>query len=432
MTSAQAQIPLFGRDSNSSEKLPWLRQMILSANPLKSDRHENALIEVILDAVYGEKCDDSSRRLLLAAGFDLLVAAEYYRSVAHLGWLYCPVPACDPLLLYPYVSVCPRCVLKQRFEHQKANKPKSGSIGATTSRLLSLYLQSLLRKKKLSVQVLKGREPVDVIFLDSSTAPKTAFFAEVKAAPLVTLPLAAVSQQLTMEQENRTQAVEHRVADFSNLFGSTIGILVPHYDDARSAWTAKVFPIGTKNGKRHTGWSYEGLLRLIKEDSVFVRDYFSFWEAAFQSYEEQDRDEEVYWFTNACGQPSPRPSNWPRRRGGSSGYESISDSKTSAGMDRTDDLKKATYQVLKIGAEGKPSAGYSYKVGIVSNIHAVRHFDEYLGSLIDIIWTRDETGTVRRARDLLPDTELFNLYDGVVTLTKTWTRDEWMGGVFDF
>ena len=42
-------------------------------------------------------------------------------------------------------------------------------------------------------------------------------------------------------------------------------------------------------------------------------------------------------------------------------------------MDRTDDIKKGIYQVLKLGSEGKPqSTKWNYKVGIISNIHPVR------------------------------------------------------------
>ncbi|NJL56988.1 hypothetical protein HC928_18925 [bacterium] len=99
-------------------------------------------------------------------------------------------------------------------------------------------------------------------------------------------------------------------------------------------------------------------------------------------------------------------------------------------MDRTDDIKKATYQVLKLGAEGKPSQEYNYLVGILSNIHAVRHFDEYLNALKDIVWARDTTGTITRAGQLSPETSLFNLFDGIVTLTSITTRDPWVKTTF--
>ena len=172
------------------------------------------------------------------------------------------------------------------------------------------------------------------------------------------------------------------------------------------------------------------MVNLIESTPSFLKTYFEFWQSAIESYGQRDQSE-IFWLTNACGQPSPRPDDWPRRAG-ASGYESISDSKTSVGMDRTDDLKKATYQVLKIGAEGKPNSSFIYKVGVVSNVHAVRHFDEYMGALKDIIWTRDESGNITKAKDLAPETELFNLFDGLVALTNTLARDEWVQNVFDF
>jgi hypothetical protein len=144
-----------------------------------------------------------------------------------------------------------------------------------------------------------------------------------------------------------------------------------------------------------------------------------------------DDQSSIYWLTNASGHPSPRPADWPRRRRGS-GFESISDSKTSVGMDRTDDLKKGTYQVLKIGAEGRPASHFAYKVGLISNLPAIRHFDDYLLALKDIIWTRETTGTVTQAKELSPDTKMFNLFDGIIALTESAARDEWVKRVFDF
>jgi len=101
-------------------------------------------------------------------------------------------------------------------------------------------------------------------------------------------------------------------------------------------------------------------------------------------------------------------------------------------MDRTDDLKKATYQILKIGAEGHPTTDYSLKVAILSNIHAARHFDNYLAAFKDIVWTRDPTGQVKLAKQLPPDTEIYNLFDGIITLTHLLARDDWIRNSFDF
>ncbi len=136
--------------------------------------------------------------------------------------------------------------------------------------------------------------------------------------------------------------------------------------------------------------------------------------------------------TNGCGQPSPRPSHWPKRKSGD-GYEAISDAKTSVGMDRTDDIKKGIYQVLKLGAESKPNASqFEVKTALISNVHAARHSDNYLLALQDIVWTLDKSGNARKAADLPPETLLYNLFDGIISFTETYARDEWLKTTFEF
>ena len=49
-----------------------------------------------------------------------------------------------------------------------------------------------------------------------------------------------------------------------------------------------------------------------------------------------------------------------------------------------------------------------------------------MSALKDIIWTRDESRTVRSANDLPPDTRLFNLVDGIVSLIEVSARDKWI------
>lgn len=100
-------------------------------------------------------------------------------------------------------------------------------------------------------------------------------------------------------------------------------------------------------------------------------------------------------------------------------------------MDRTDDIKKGIYQVLKLGAEGKQiETDWNYKVGIISNIHPARHFDYYLKPLKDIVWTEDKSGLAKFIKDLPDDQKVFNLFDGIVALTRTYSRDEWISRLF--
>jgi hypothetical protein len=401
----------------------WLTDALENAQPFIGESDEDALIAKLLDVIASLELSGEEYSIALGAAFDLLVSAEYYGLVAHVGWLYCANP--EPVLIYPYTNTCPRCILNNNFVFHKANKPKSGSIGSTTSRLLGRFLEVLLERKGTQIEILRGREPIDAIFVDRSTSPTTLFFAEIKASPLVTLPLAVKTQTMLSESDDTEGALLHRETDLSSLFGNTLYLFLPQTQT--TAWDSELYQIGMKKDSQDTGWAYRGISALL-DDIDFFRNYMSFWREIFVAYGVRDTTKSVYWLTNGCGQPVPRPDDWPRRSG--TGYESISDAKTSVGMDRTDDIKKATYQVLKLGAEGKPSGDYNYKVGIVSNIHAVRHFDEYLNALKDIVWTREETGEATRVSDLEPDTELFNLFDGIVTLTSTVARDKWVKRVF--
>jgi hypothetical protein len=101
-------------------------------------------------------------------------------------------------------------------------------------------------------------------------------------------------------------------------------------------------------------------------------------------------------------------------------------------MDRTDDIKKATYQVLKIATAAKPKATYKIKTALLSNIHAVRHHETYLTALQDIVWTPDSSRQAKRVGDLPDEQAMYNLFDGIISFTKNYARDEWIEENFQF
>lgn len=419
----------------------WIAERASSAYSVSSSSIEKDLLNALLQAVYSHVLPSDlsvaeqriKRRLLLAAAFDLMVTAEYYSTVGHLGWVYCPFPDSEPTIYYPYTNICPRCMLAGNFHFHQANKPPSGSIGATTSKLLIRFLQALFEQQGHKIDISKGSEPVDTVFVDKTVEPHVYFFTEVKSAPLVTLPLGRITEKLTVEEDQAAITLQtHETIGTTNLYETPMFIVVPVENESMPfRWTQTMFPLGSKHDAKDLRWAYRGLVNLLQNDPSFFRIYGEFWLNAFAAYETYDKTKTIFWFTNACGQPSPRPSNWPRRASGG-GHESVSDGKTSVGMDRTDDIKKSIYQVLKLGTEGKPSLNARYLVGIVSNIHAVRHFDEYLSALKDVIWTRDETGKAKLASELAPNTQLFNLFDGIIALTEVVARDPWIESSFDF
>jgi hypothetical protein len=406
----------------------WIENILKNSSPV-SPAHplEAELSDLLVETCYLHASLSPNRiGLLLASAFDLMVACQYYSALTHTGWLYCPGP--DPRLFFHYTNCCPRDVLKSRFHFHPSNKPESGVIGAATSRLLLLFMKSLFKHNKRTARILRGTEPVDAIVVDDKA--KRVLFAEIKASPLLTPAVAMKSQRLTEESDGSSKNRGHSPCDNTSLFNSDLDLHIP-LGGPQGAWSDSFYRLGRRADAKDREWGHRGLLALLRTNTGFFKQYFAFWSAALKTYHPK-RPTGVFWLTNACGAPTPVPDDWPERRRGS-GYETVSDTKSSVGMDRTDDIKKGTYQVLKLGAEGKPGAtAWGYRVGLISNIHAARHFDEYLDSLKDIVWTIDVSGKAKLISDLSADQPLYNLFDGIIALTQTLSRDEWIRNLFAF
>lgn len=408
------------------DKSNWISSIIDKCEPIKiTNDFENQLIDLLVKNCYeNQALSQNGIGILFAAAYDLLISAEYYSAIAHSGWLYCPEK--QQRLFFPFTNCCPRHVIKNEFYFHPSNKPTSGKIGTATSKLLLLFYQSIFRHNGIEEIIMKGTEPVDAVIINKKQ--KKVLFAEIKASPLLTLSLCTNSDQLTKELDGEIVKYEHETLTNANLFKSKIEIFVPKFENG--IWSDNYFVLGQKLNEKDLSFGYKGFINLLKQDKSFFKDYFFYWKSSLQTYYPKD-NKSIFWLTNACGTPSPIPESWQKRRVGS-GHESISDSKTSVGMDRTDDIKKGIYQVLKLGAEGKQNnLDWDYKVGIISNIHPARHFEEYLQSLKDIIWTNDTTGRAKIAKDLPENQPLYNLFDGIIALTKTHSRDEWIDSIFN-
>ncbi|OJW30413.1 MAG: hypothetical protein BGO54_13330 [Sphingobacteriales bacterium 46-32] len=403
----------------------WIDSILKVCDKVEQENPiENQLVSLLVEKCFAKKeVPEGGVGLVFASAFDLLISAEYYGSLSHTGWLYCPDN--EPRLFFHYTNCCPRHVIEDKFFFHPSNKPTSGKIGTATSRLLLLFLKGIFKFKNLKEEILKGTEPVDAIIVNRET--KQILFAEIKASPLLTLAVSMKAERLTSEVEGEIVANGHMTITNSKLYLSPIDLWIPVAIEGR--WESRHFKLGQKNDEKDFYWGFRGMIDLLENDAEFFDCYFEYWLESFNSYSPKS-NKNIFWLTNACGTPTPIPEGWQKRRVGS-GYESISDSKTSVGMDRTDDIKKGIYQVLKLGSEGKPfSATWDYKVGIISNIHPARHFDDYLKSLKDIVWTNDETGRAKFVKDLPDDQKIYNLFDGIIALTKSYSRDEWIDKLF--
>src|SRR6218665_14306 len=402
----------------------WVEDILARSTAVEENSIEIQLADLLAEKCYSEKnISKGNLGNLFAGAFDLLISAEYYASIAHSGWCYCPDK--EPRLFFHFTNCCPRHVLSDKFFFHPSNKPASGKIGMATSRLLLLFPKRIFKRKEFQEEILKGTEPADAIIVNRKS--KQILFAEIKAAPLLTLAISTKTQKLTKEIEGEVVRAEHTTIINSNLYGTPVDLLLPTLENEK--WKDQYFPIGQRKDEKDFYWAFNGLINLLNSRQDFFKQYFNYWRESLKAYHPRS-NKNIFWLTNACGTPSPVPKGWQKRTAGS-GYESVSDAKTSVGLDRTDDIKKSIYQVLKLGSEGKAlSSKWDYKVGIISNIHPARHFDDYIQSLKDVVWTNDESGRAKFAKDLPKDQKIFNLFDGIIALTKTYSRDEWIDKLF--
>jgi hypothetical protein len=361
----------------------------------------------------------------LAAGFDLIVASHYYGNVANKGWLYCGPKT--PILAYPYTNTCPRCAIRDMFHFHKANKPPSGNIGSITSTYLCLCYQWYFKHSEYpDFEIRIGKEPVDVLILDRTK--KICLLAEIKASPLVIFPLVMNSERLSESSETGVvDVLAHEEVTVAKLTDIELFMMLPG-----SRGDYRMVNLGGRDNDRNSHWAANAISGICRE-AGFFHAFHNAWIDAFGKYAGKIKRNGSYWLTNSCGAPTPKPSSWPRRSSGS-GYETISDNKTSVGMDRTDDIKKGTYQVLKMGSVSKfpKQADWRITVGLVSNIHAVQHYGEYLESISDVMWTKSQNSDATRVGDLPAESDITNLFDGIISFTSSNIRDPWLKKIFAF
>ncbi|MCF7708958.1 MAG: hypothetical protein K9N52_08680, partial [Verrucomicrobia bacterium] len=293
----------------------------------------------------------------LAAAFDLIVASKFHRYVKPEGWLWCGHSEKD---FYPILNACPGCVLANRFVHTKGHKPGSGQIGPTTAQAFREIVAAYFDLTgKTDCFVCSASEPIDLAVVD--TKNQVLFIAEVKAAPLFTPPLVRPHSMSSIETQ-RTMPLNHSLGVARDLHDAAVALFVPSLD------TPVEIPIeaGAVGNGDHLDRS---LSDAVTSDPTIASSFFRTWSAMWRAYREKDSSNLLYWFCGACGRPTNPGEGWPREANGLL-KGSISDSKTSVGIDRTDDIKKATFQALKLGVENrrKDSSPWRLLIGLASNI----------------------------------------------------------------
>lgn len=348
----------------------------------------------------------------LAASFDLLVASKYYQYVLPEDWLWCQ--QCDHDI-YTFFNACPFCITEDRFVHHEGRKPSSGQIGPATAEALREILSAyyhLTVGPDVAVHV--GTEPIDIAIIDS--AKRYVFIAEVKAAPLF-IPALAKKHSASSFQTGSQKPLKHSVGIVRGIEQHKYSLVIPTADGSKIFWELD------RTGLGESKWGEEAIADAIESGHFDLSAYVKAWSHLWNLYATKSNRDRLFWFTGACGLPRKPGEGWPISADGKP-KGTISDGKTSVGMDRTDDIKKSTFQVLKLGVAARqlPIKKWTLGIGLASNLHAARHYEDYLQQYEDIVWGWSTEGG-KAPKDV------FNLFDGVISFSKSHIRDLKLNGL---
>lgn len=351
------------------------------------------------------KRQDYPPNLAFGALFDLVVSAKYAeRLVADGGWTYCASEnGYDGSSLYfCYLRTCPRCSVNKGMKPKVvSNKPASDTIGEICGDVTYQILSEIIKVNTPSTKLAKNKDrqaDVDFVFYTANMLA----LGETKSSPLVIYPLEVrLDKHLTEVRDGQRVAKRTHTQATVNLAHTEIWMYIPH-----------------KNIRIHLGrattseWLYEPLIEYVKLPEN-VAGIIAAWKELYDVYAAnllRGQTDPRKWITCGCG-------------GG------VDDSKNKPGMDRTDDIKKGTYQSLKFGTYYKEKDPQRrVRSLIASNFFPLRTFDRYLSEMTDVIWTKEKysrTLTMPKSDNLaaFAKQDIFYLYDAIICFTESIYMD---------
>lgn len=387
-----------------SDLPPDLNHLILARTDASSSR---LALLLVAKSIQASRQSGVALDIALAASFDLLVASKYYQYVLPEGWLWCQ--HCDHDI-YTFFNACPYCITEERFVHHIGCKPTSGQIGPATAEALREILSAYYHQTAgSSVAVHTGSEPIDIAIVD--TVSRYVFIAEVKAAPLF-IPALARKHTAQGLQTTEQKPLRHSVGIVRAMDQHSYSLVIPAPDGINLFWKLQTTGLGWAS------WGQEAIANAIETGSFDFAAYVRTWSHLWQLYTTKNNRDKLFWFTGACGLPRRPGEGWPVAADGKP-KGTISDGKTSVGMDRTDDIKKSTFQVLKLGIEARrlPMKTWTLGIGLASNLHAARHYEDYLKQYEEIVWGWSKHGGQSPKY-------VFNLFDGIISFSQSNIRDQ--------
>lgn len=320
---------------------------------------------------------------VLGAIFDFAFNMEYVRRITDNRWSYC-TKAGDHRVYYPYLGVCPRCILQvdrpaaavlgiareasdgeiESRSRYFGNKIESHHVGRIGERAL-VYVLDMLTKSAFdgatTLMVFDDQHDVDSVFFFNGLG----VLAQIKASPLILLPVVSkLHSPLTDGVSATTGLPEQRLDHTFTGFAAAEHELSLYFsiDDS-------TLPIGKRGPD--SNWPYEPLLSTLNEAAVLK--IVQNWVAIYLSFEipKRSRTSEIAkraYLTSGWGAP-------------------IDDNKTKAGLARSDNMMKGTYASLKYGAYYvQECKRKTLRTALVANIDPVHQYAEYLEKLEDIRW----------------------------------------------
>jgi hypothetical protein len=304
-----------------------------------------------------------------AFAFDVLMSLAYVDTIPNIQKnfkIFKDLP--QPYNVhFGFINLCaPLLLSKQAWHFQKAAKPLSGVIGKLTSEIILRFVE-IIFDDFITVKSIGGVGIVDAVLRHRDGR---IILCEIKASPLTTFPFLFeldLNMQTNLDQLTRIQV------------GSLNSCLYMHNDNLLS--------LGKVNDHL---WPFAPAVDyLVKsENSHIVDAYVDTWESIRTAYRNKNRDNLLYYVANASGNPP----NIAREKFGWPAKESISDSKTSAGLDRTDDIKKGIYQAFKLSIESsKAFPEENIKTALISNLPAYRHGEDYITPFSSVYWAEESS-----------------------------------------
>ena len=311
-------------------------------------------------------------------------------------------------VVFPYTWMCPLCIaarasrerayLPDPRQERRPNrlardypiierlaKPSSRAIGDAGFKILSAILRTFFVNSPMRICSGGGRRgEFDITLSDD----RTIIFGEVKAKPLVCFPVIV---------ESDSHSTEH-------------AWVVPKVSECWLHVGAAdlMVPLGRPTGD---WWPMNQIVR-IASDAGTVSAIERGWYRQLEAYRVWTQEpEELRWVRFGCG-------NFRAMENAIAVEKRVANTKELPGLDRTDDIKKGTAQLLLMSRLKFGCAKRALKSVLLGNTYAETHETDYLGPL-STMRVVDESGT---------RTEF--IFDAILGLTRNIINDDLLGEEF--